>query len=263
LPRPASQKKSLGQNWLIDAGLRDRVVAEAGIEPEDEVLEIGPGPGTLTDQLAGRARRLVVVELDKRLAERLRRRYAGRADVEVVESDILRTDLVALFPNGGEVVVGNIPYYLTGALLPKLLDHPPRPKRVSLVVQREVAERWTAPTGASTAAVAVQLYTRPRLAVHIPAVAFDPVPKVDSALVVMEVRPRPALELADPADFMAFVEKTFQFRRKQLASSLPRVTGLPAPEVAARLRAAGIDPTRRPETLGLDEWGSVYTRTRL
>jgi len=263
LPQPTSQRKRLGQHWLIDADLRDRVVAEAGIEPDDEVLEIGPGPGSLTDLIAGRARRLVAVEVDGRLAGRLRRRYAGRPDVEVVESDILRTDLGRFFPAGGEVVVGNIPYYLTGALLPKLLDRPPRPKRISLVVQREVAERWTAGTGASTAAVAVHLFSEARLALHLPAAAFDPPPKVDSALVVMEVRTRPALELDDLAAFLGFVERVFRFRRKQLAGSLPRVTRLPAAEIAERLRAAGIDPTRRPETLLLEEWDAVYRQTRL
>jgi len=238
------------------------VVAQAGIQPEDEVLEIGPGPGTLTDLIAGRVRRLVAVELDPRLAARLRRRYAARPDVEVVAGDILRTDLGRLFPSGGEIVVGNIPYYLTGALLPKLLDQAPRPKRISLVVQREVAERWTAATGASTGTVAVQLYTEARLALRLPAAAFDPPPKVDSALVVMEVRPEPALELEDPQAFFGFVERVFQFRRKQLAGSLPRVTGLPAGEVAERLESLGIDPRRRPETLLVPEWGAVYRRIR-
>ena len=257
MPRPV---KSLGQNWLIDMELRDRVVAEAGIRPEDEVLEIGPGPGTLTDQLAERAARLVAVELDARLAGRLRARFAGKPGVEIVQGDILRTDLSTLFPEGGEIVVGNIPYYLTGALLPKLLDHPPRPRRISLVVQKEVAERWTARTGAGTATVAVQLYTQARLAFHLPASAFDPPPKVDSALVVMEVRPRPALELEDPAAFLAFVERVFQFRRKQLAGSLPRVTGLPPEEVRRRLEELGIEPRRRPETLTLAEWGAVHGR---
>src|SRR5205823_3085275 len=213
-----------------------------------------------TDLIAGRARRLVAVELDSRLAERLRRRYAGRPEVEVVEGDILRTDLALLFPQGGEVVVGNIPYFLTAALLPKLLDPVPRPKRISLVVQREVAERWTATTGVSTATVAVQLYTEARLVLHLPAAAFDPQPKVDSALVVMEVRPRPALELQDAQAFLGFVERVFQFRRKQLAGSLPRVTGLPAGEVEERLRTLRIDLQRRPQTLRLEEWGSVYQR---
>ncbi|HEX6350801.1 MAG TPA: 16S rRNA (adenine(1518)-N(6)/adenine(1519)-N(6))-dimethyltransferase RsmA [Candidatus Dormibacteraeota bacterium] len=252
------QKKSLGQNWLIDEDLRERVLAAADVRPSDEVLEIGPGPGTLTDRLAERAGRLVAVELDGRLAARLRQRFATQPNVEIVEGDILRTDLRGLFPRGGEIVVGNIPYYLTGALLPKLLDDPPRPRRVSLVVQKEVAERWTAPTGVSTATVAVQLYTQARLALNLPAAAFDPPPKVDSALVVMEVRPRPALELADGRSFLGFVERVFQFRRKQLGGSLARVTGLSPSEVAGRLQELGVDPQRRPQTLSLEEWGAVH-----
>lgn len=236
------------------------MLAAGGIRPTDEVLEIGPGPGTLTDQLARTAARLVAVELDNRLAARLRMRFAKQPSVEIVEDDILRADLVALFPKGGEIVVGNVPYYLTGALLPKLLDTPPRPRRISLVVQREVAERWTAPTCVSTATAAVQLYTEARLVLHLPAAAFEPPPKVDSALVVMEVRPQPALRLADARAFLGFVEQVFQFRRKQLASSLPRVTGRPAAEVAERLQELGIDPERRPQTLSLAEWGSVYER---
>ena len=260
MPRPAKQRKSLGQNWLIDPGFRDRVLAAANVQETDEVLEIGPGPGTLTEGLAETGARLVAVELDSRLAAQLRRRFATRPNVEIVKGDILRTDLRSFFPHGGEIVVGNIPYYLTGALLPKLLDAPPRPRRISLLVQREVAERWTAPTGASTATVAVQLYTEARLVLHVPAVAFDPQPKVDSALVVMEVHPVPVLDLEDARAFLAFVERVFQFRRKQLAGSLPRVTGLPAEEITARLQALDIDPHRRPQTLTLEEWGSVYQR---
>ena len=236
------------------------MLAAADVQPSDEVLEIGPGPGTLTGRLAEQARRLVAVELDGRLAARLRQRFAKQPNVEIVEGDILRLDLRGLFPQGGEIVVGNIPYYLTGALLPKLLDQPPRPRRVSLVVQKEVAERWTAPTGVSTATVAVQLYAEARLALNLPAAAFDPPPKVDSALVVMEVRPRPALELADGRSFLAFVERVFQFRRKQLGGTLARVTGLSPSDVAGRLQELGVDPQRRPQTLSLEEWGAVYGR---
>ena len=122
-----SQKKALGQNFLTDDGVLQRIVEESGVEPGDAVLEIGAGPGTLTRALAGRARRLIAVELDRRLVPHLRRQFAERPEVEVVEADILRMDLRELFPEGGEVVVGNIPYYLTGALLPRLLDEPPRP----------------------------------------------------------------------------------------------------------------------------------------
>ncbi len=247
-------KKRLGQHFLVDTVLRDRIIQEAGIQPADEVLEIGAGPATLTDRLAATARRLVAVELDDQLAERLRRRFAGRPNVEVVHADILKLDFGALFPGGGEVVVGNIPYYLTGALLPLLLDRPPRPRRISLVVQREVAERWTAPTGESVATVAVQAFTRSRLAFVIPPEAFDPPPRVESALVVMEVLEKPAIDIPDPARFFAFVEKVFQFRRKQLGGTLARITGRPPAEVRAELAALGVDAQRRPQTLTLADW---------
>lgn len=221
------------------------------------MLEVGAGPATLTALLAGRCRRLVAVELDDRLVRELRRRFAAFPSVEVVHADILKLELGSLFPTGGEVVVGNIPYYLTGALLPRLLDDPPRPKRISFVVQLEVAERWTADTCESVATVAVQLFTEAALALRIPAAAFDPPPQVDSALVVMEVRPQPALDVPDVRAFLAFVERVFQFRRKQLGASLARITGLPPAEVQARLRGAGIEPARRPQTLLLQEWDSV------
>ena len=187
----------------------------------------------------------------------LRARFAPNPDVEVVHADILRLDLRALFPTGGEIVVGNIPYYLTGALLPKLLDQAPRPKRISLVVQLEVAERWTAPTGESVATVAVQAFTEARLALRIPAAAFDPPPRVNSALVVMEVRAEPAIRVPDPKAFFGFVERVFQFRRKQLGGTLARLGGLPVADVQRELRALGIDPARRPQTLTLAEWESV------
>ena len=254
---PFRHRKRLGQHFLVDLELRDRVVEAAGIGPEDEVLEVGAGPATLTERLAGRCRRLVAVELDDRLVAQLRRRFTGTPGVEVVHADILKLDLRALFPAGGEVVVGNIPYYLTGALLPRLLDEPPRPRRISLVVQREVAERWTAATCESVATVAVKAFTEARLAFPIPAAAFDPPPKVESALVVMDVLPEPALRAPDPRAFFAFVERVFQFRRKQLGTSLARVSGLPASEAQARLRSLGIDPERRPQTLTLGEWDSV------
>lgn len=177
----------------------------------------------------------------------------------MVHADILKLDLASLFPRGGEIVVGNIPYYLTGALLPKLLDEEPRPKRISLVVQLEVAERWTAATGESVATVAVQAFSEARLALRIPAAAFDPPPRVDSALVVMEVRAEPAVRIADPKSFFGFVERVFQFRRKQLGGTLARLTGRPANEVQRELRDLGIDPERRPQTLTLGEWESVVS----
>jgi 16S rRNA (adenine1518-N6/adenine1519-N6)-dimethyltransferase len=247
-----------GQNFLIDPELRNAVAASAGTGKDDEVLEVGAGVGTLTIALAPRCKRLVAVELDRRLMAPLRDVLAGHENVEVVQADILRFDRAAAFPNGGEVVVGNIPYNLTGSLIRKLLDHPPRPKRLSLVVQKEVAERWTATTAASLSTVAVQVFAEPEMVMTIPAGSFTPIPKVDSALVTLAVRERPAVKVEDMDRFLRFVEAVFQFRRKQLGGTLGRIAGIPSAEAANRLSELGIEAERRPQTLTLPEWDAVY-----
>jgi 16S rRNA (adenine1518-N6/adenine1519-N6)-dimethyltransferase len=250
--RPRSR---LGQNFLVDPELRDRVLAASGVGPEDEVLEIGAGPGTLTGELARRARRVVAVELDGRLLAALR---SAAPSAEVVHADILRVDPADYFPSGGEVVVGNIPYYLTGALVPHLLSRPPRPRRLSLVVQREVARRWCGLDGWSLATVTVQTFARPRIEFELPPGAFEPPPKVVSALVVLEVRSSPAVQVPNLEDFFRLVEKVFQFRRKQLRTSLARATGASPAEIERRLAELGVDPTRRAETLTLTEWQDLF-----
>lgn len=245
----------LGQNFLRDEELLDRVADAAEVGPEDEVLEVGAGPGTLTRRLVPRARRVVAVELDERLLPALRRAAPG---AEVLAADILQVDLPALFPAGGEIVVGNIPYYLTGALLRRVLDTRPLPKRISFVVQREVADRWCGSGGWSLATVVAQTLTVPEIRFTLPPEAFDPPPRVWSALVRLDVRERPAVSVTDLTTFFRFVEAVFQFRRKQLASSLVRVSGLGRAEVVQRLAAVGIDAERRPQTLALDEWEHAY-----
>lgn len=252
-------KQRLGQNFLIDPAIRDQIVEAARVTAGDEVLEVGAGAGTLTVALAERCRRLVAVELDHRLIPVLHEVLAGRDNVEIVQGDILKLDARAAFPNGGELVAGNIPYNVTGALIRKLLDPPaPRPRRLSLVVQKEVADRWTAPGGASLSTVAVQVYAQARLAFTIPAAAFTPPPRVDSALVVLEVREKPAIEVADMDAFFRLVEAAFQFRRKQLGGAMGRIAGVGSEAAARQLRDAGIDPERRPQTLSLGEWEAVY-----
>jgi 16S rRNA (adenine1518-N6/adenine1519-N6)-dimethyltransferase len=235
------------------------VVAAAGIGPADEVLEIGAGPGTLTGDLVRLARRVVAIELDARLLPRLR---AAAPQAEIVNADVMKTDPAVLFPAGGEIVVGNIPYYLTGALVPHLLGREPRPRRLSLVVQREVARRWCGLDGWSLATVAVQTFTEPRLAFELPPEAFEPPPKVTSALAVLEVRPEPAVTVPDLDAFFRFVEVTFQFRRKQLRAALARVSQLTGDETAERLTGLGIDPSRRAETLSLKEWDLTFRAFR-
>jgi 16S rRNA (adenine1518-N6/adenine1519-N6)-dimethyltransferase len=252
-------KHRLGQNFLVDPDLRDQVAAATG-DQSDEVVEVGAGVGTLTIALADRHRHVTAVELDRTLIPALREVVAGRDGVEVVEADILKVDMAERYPDGGEVVVGSIPYNLTGALIRKLLDQPPRPRRLSLVVQKEVAERWTATTGASLATVAVQVFAEARLGMTIPAAAFTPEPRVDSALVLLEVRHRPAVDVPDMDAFFRLVEAVFQFRRKQLGGALGRIAGIGSEAAAARLREVGIDPERRAQTLSLEEWQTLYLR---
>jgi len=251
-------KHRLGQNFLIDAELRDAIASAAGTTKDDVVLEVGAGVGTLTAALAPRCKRLIAVELDRRLIPPLREVMQGHENVEIVQADILRFDLTAAFPNGGEVVAGNIPYNLTGALLRKLLDHPPRPKRLSLVVQKEVAERWTATTAASLSTVAVQVFAKAQMVFTIPAGSFTPEPRVDSALVTLEMRERPAVDVDDMDRFFRFAESAFQYRRKQLGGVLGRMVGISSTEASGRLSELGIEAKRRPQTLTLPEWETIY-----
>ena len=255
-------RHDLGQNFLTDASARDAVAEAAGITPDDEVLEVGAGVGTLTAALASRCRRLVAVELDGRLMPALRETLAGHENVELVRTDILRFNIRSAFPNGNEIVAGNIPYNLTGALIRKLLDEPPRPRRLSLVVQKEVAERWTAASGASLSTVAVQVFAVAQMLFTIPAAAFTPPPRVDSALVRLDVRERPAVEVDNLQSFIRFVEAVFQGRRKQLGGTLGRISGLGSTAAGTRLRDLGVDPERRPQTLDLKEWETIYREFR-
>ena len=222
----------------------------AGVVSSDSVLEVGAGPGTLTVALAARAARVIAVEIDRRLLNVLREVVGEDPRVEVLEGDVLKLPLPTV-----PVVAGNIPYYLTGALLPRLLERPDPPRTVSLVVQKEVAERWTEPGDWSLATLAVQVFAVPELRFLLPREAFRPAPAVDSALVVLAVRPRPAIQVADLRAFFRFAERLFQFRRKQLGGTLARIAG---GEAGERLREAGIDPRRRPQTLQLDEWEALY-----
>ncbi|GAC1507067.1 MAG: 16S rRNA (adenine(1518)-N(6)/adenine(1519)-N(6)) -dimethyltransferase RsmA [Candidatus Dormibacteraceae bacterium] len=251
-------RHGLGQNFLTDLAIRDAVAEAAGITTDDEVLEVGAGVGTLTVALAPSARRLVAVELDGRLIPALRESLVGHDNVEVVRTDILRFNVRSAFPNGNEIVAGNIPYNLTGALIRKLLDDPPRPRRLSLVVQKEVAERWTATTGASLSTVAVQVFAEARMQFTIPAAAFTPPPRVDSAVVRLDVRSEPAVHVDDLQVFFRFVESVFQGRRKQLGGTLGRISGTGSTAAGTRLRELGIDPERRPQTLNLAEWEAIY-----
>jgi 16S rRNA (adenine1518-N6/adenine1519-N6)-dimethyltransferase len=271
-------KKSLGQHFLTDRNYLARIADAAGLTPADVVLEIGPGTGGLTRELAARAGHVVAVELDDRLIDPLRQAFAGQPAVTVVHGDILDlnpAELVASWAamtlphSGGAVsdssregrhaykVVANLPYYITSAALRRVLEATPPPTQVVVLVQWEVAERIVAKPGdLSLLAVSVQYYAEPELVARVPATAFSPRPKVDSAILRLAVRPQPAVAVS-PAVFFAVVAAGFGQRRKQLLNSLAGGLHLPKETTRAWLVGAAIDPTRRAETLTLDEWGRL------
>lgn len=253
-------KRSLGQNFLTDATHLDRIAAAADLSADDTVLEIGPGPGTLTARLAAQAGTVIAVELDDRLIDLLRSYFAGAPHVRIIHGDILELDPAALLPAGTAAykVVANLPYYITSAVLRKLLEATQPPQLAVVMVQKEVAQRICAQPGdLSLLAVSVQYYAVPRLVQHVPAGAFYPRPKVDSAVLRLEVRAEPAVADVSPARFFRVVRAGFGQKRKQLGNSLSAGLGLPKPAVAAALHTAGIDPARRAETLSLAEWGAL------
>ncbi len=252
-------RKGLGQNFLTDPVALQRIVAAADLTPGDVVVEVGAGAGTLTRPLAEQAGRVLALELDGQLVELLREQFSGSPNVEILKTDVLRFSSAELTHREYKVV-GNLPYYITSAVLRHFLETKPRPSLIVVTVQREVAERMVAQPGKmSILAVSVQFYGQPRIVARIPAGAFYPVPKVDSTVVRIDVGERPAVDLqgVEEASFFRVVRAGFSQKRKMLRNSLSAGLGCAPAEVAESLGQAGVDPARRAETLGLQEWGKV------
>ena len=240
-------KRRLGQHFLTDPGILGRIADAVGATPGDTVLEIGPGAGGLTRALAARAGRVVAIEKDRELVRLLR---AELATVEVIEGDALKLDWHAL-AGSGALVAGNIPYNITSPLIDKALI-PPRPPRIVFLVQKEVADRVTAEPGGGTygaLTVGVQAVARAERLFVLPAGAFHPRPKVDSAVLRLTPLDRPLVPDRDVPRFRRLVVGIFGFRRKQLGRGLRELTGWGPDQVAAALAQADIDPAARPETL--------------
>ena len=251
-------KKSLGQNFLMDEAALARVAAAAGLAGEDTVLEIGAGLGSLTRHLAAAARRVVAVELDENLRPALEFVLKPWANVEIHYGDILRLPASGLQLPAAYKVAGNIPYYITSAVIRHLLEADSKPALIVLTMQREVAERLCArPGDMNLLAVSAQFYGVPRVLAHIPAGAFYPRPEVESAVVRLEVLPQPAVAVADVDQFFRVVKAGFSQKRKQLRNSISAGLQLAPARVEALLAQAGIDPQRRAETLALQEWGAL------
>ncbi|HNT23593.1 MAG TPA: 16S rRNA (adenine(1518)-N(6)/adenine(1519)-N(6))-dimethyltransferase RsmA [Anaerolineales bacterium] len=250
--------KGLGQNFLLDETALRRIVMAAEILPQHDILEIGPGLGSLTRHLAAAARQVVAVELDSDLFGPLEEVLGGMPNVHLVQGDILALNPVELMPAPGYLVVANIPYYITSALLRHLLETERPPLRMVLTVQREVAQRICAlPGDLSLLALSVQVYGRPSIAAHIPAGAFYPPPKVDSAVVRIDLFDTPAIPVALLEDFFQLIKAGFSQKRKTLRNSISGGLKWSPARAAELLSAAGIDPQRRAETLSLSEWGQL------
>jgi 16S rRNA (adenine1518-N6/adenine1519-N6)-dimethyltransferase len=250
--------KGLGQNFLQDPLALETIVSAAELQATDTVLEIGPGLGSLTRYLADSAKEVVAVELDEGLLPPLKAVLAPYPNVRLMQGDILKLAPKDLIAEPDYIVVANIPYYITSAVIRHLLENEPKPRRLVLTVQKEVAQRICAKPGdMSLLSLSVQVYGKPRIAAHIPAQAFFPAPKVDSAVLCVDIYASPLLkeELLDT--FFKLSKAGFSQKRKTLRNSLSSGLHIPPGEAADLLTRADIDPQRRAETLSIEEWGTL------
>lgn len=251
-------EKRLGQNFLIDPEALERVVAAAEIEPTDVILEVGAGLGTLTQRLAGLAGRVVAVEYDRRLEPVLRETVGREPRVEILIADILRLDLGRLLAHQAFKVVANIPYQITSHLIRRLLESESAPRRLVLTVQREVADRVMAgPGDMNLLALGVQAYGEPRLMARIPATSFYPAPRVESAVLRIDVRVPPRMTPERAQAVFRVARAGFAQPRKKLRNSLAAGLRISPPEVERRLTEVGISPAARAEHLSLEDWERI------
>ena len=258
-----SPKVSLGQNFLIDPSALQKVVEAAGVGSQDEVLEIGPGLGSLTRYLAVSARKVVAVEIDQNIIPLLENVVRPFNNVIVIHNDILKVYL-SEWMQPGYRVVANIPYYITSAVIRHLLESTCKPSCLVITIQREVAERICVSQGSmSLLALSVQVYGRPQIKAHIPAGAFFPVPKVDSSVLRVDLFDKPLIPTEQLETFFRLAKAGFSQKRKTLRNALSAGLVWKPDFTAGFLTDNGIHPQRRAETLSLDEWAlltSAYLR---
>lgn len=254
-------KKGLGQNFLRDESALKRIVETAGIEPRDEVLEIGAGLGSLTRHLALKAKRVCALEIDSRMIPLLEQVLAGQENIEIVQGDILKLQPEDLGLTRDYLVVANIPYYITSAIIRHLLEANIKPRRIVLTVQAEVGERICAlPGKMNLLALSVQVFGHPQIMFNIPSAAFTPEPDVDSSVIRVDLHPEPLIASSKLDTFFRLAKTAFSQKRKTLRNSLAGSSGLKTSESGPLLTAASIDPMRRAETLTLEEWGVLTAR---
>ena len=249
-------RKGLSQNFLTDPEALDAIVAAAVLVPGDRVVEIGPGLGVLTRRLLAAGASVLAVELDARLAVWLRRELGEVPGFALVEADALEIDPASFFTGESFKLVANIPYHITSPLLHAFLEGGRPPELTVLLVQAEVAERVAAPPGQmSYLSAFVQNVARAEVVARVPAAAFEPAPKVDSAILRLARRSDPPIPPgAGREPFYRIVQAGFRQRRKQIHNGLGRELPLPPGVLDAALDRCGVDPERRPQTLSVDEW---------
>ena len=250
--------KRLGQNFLQDPFALQAIASAAEIQETDTVLEIGPGLGSLTRYLAASAKQVIAVELDRDLLAPLKAVIAPYQNIRIVHGDILKLSPQELITEKDYIVAANIPYYITSAVIRHLLESETKPRRIVLTVQKEVAERICAKPGdMSLLALSVQVYGKPHIAARIPAEAFYPAPKVDSAVLSIDIYPSPLINVELIDSFFKLIKAGFSQKRKTLRNSLSSGLHITTANSEALLAKANIDPIRRAETLSIEEWQTL------
>lgn len=255
--------KAFGQNFLVDRAILQRIIEAAEIEPNDQVLEVGAGTGVLTRELAKHARRVVAVELERDMLALLAKTTGEFRNVELLARNLLYLDPQEVFEQEPYKLVANLPYYITAPTFRHFLESGNAPRLLVVMVQYEVAQRIVAgPGDLSLLGVSIQFYGQPKIIAHVPARAFYPAPKVDSAILRVDVRKQVPLTPEQRDSFFRLVQAGFAERRKQLHNSLTHHLHQKNEEVRASLTAANIDPSRRAETLSIEDWLRLWHAMR-
>ncbi len=261
------QRPKLGQHFLADARYCSRIAEALDLRPGDLVIEIGPGHGAVTGLLASRVRKLVAIELDSELADELRQKFEETPEVEIIQGDVLQTDIGEICRRNGAdccYVVGNLPYYITSPIIHHVLQFAVQVRAMGLLVQREVADRLTAQPGSRDygyLTVFAHLYSSPRVVFHVPPGAFSPPPKVHSAFVRFDMRASsPVVSSEDEEELLRFLKQSFAYKRKKLLNCLAPVYS--RPKVEQELARLGLPPGTRAEQLSLEQFVALFLSLR-
>lgn len=251
-------RRENGQNFLIDGAVAEDLVEAAGVAAGETVLEIGPGLGAVTGVLVERGARVIAVELDEKLSSWLTAKYAGNSLVQVINGNVLKLKLGAIVKDGGYKLVSSLPFNITSIVLRNFLEYMPRPSRIALLIQKEVAERVIAGPGEmSILSVSSQYLSRPRIIREVPAISFYPEPEVDGAILEIDVGPLPSPE--ERQKFFRIVHIGFSSKRKMLVNNLAVGLRLPKDEIVKILEKTGISTTIRAEGLSVSQWKTLMS----